>query len=102
MKKIIILLLCTAITNNIDCIDQLNNMQTSCSIGNGCDGAFRVIELPHDIQLNDEYLEVLNVEIRVNGVVRYYEEIINVDLIQEGVYENLRYLCDNSKIVLIE
>ena len=85
----------------IDCIGNLIDMQASCSIGNGCNESFRTIEVFGDIELNNETLELLNVEILVYGVVRFNGEILNINDVNNGVYENIKLRCSNSKITLI-
>lgn len=82
----------------IDCIEQLGNMQVGCSIGNGCTGSFRTLERFGDIQLNDQTLELLNVEILLHGSVKWFDETLIIEDIENGVYENIKYICENSKI----
>ena len=87
--------------NPIDCIEQLTDMQVSCSIGNACGESLGVIEVFSDLQLNDETLELLSVEILLHGSVKWFDQILLIEDIENGVYENIKFLCENSKITLV-
>tara|TARA_R110000796_G_scaffold58965_6_gene135864 strand:+ start:18284 stop:18601 length:318 start_codon:yes stop_codon:yes gene_type:complete len=105
MKKLIFILLSfnahAQLDTDWDATDLLSNIDESWSIGNGCNESFRTIEVFGDIELNNETLELLNVEILVYGVVRFNGEILNINDINNGVYENIKLRCSNSKITLI-